>query len=210
MRRPSVMLLAFCAMFVWVGVVYASQFKDNGDGTVTDNTTGLMWEKKTGIIGAANPGDVHDVNNTYTWCTGSASVCTNPENLADGTAFTVFLAMLNNGASVDGKATTPITGCFANHCDWRLPSIVELQGILDLSATGCGDGGACIDPIFGPTQGLPPDFGFYWSTTTFITGNSNALGVGFGNGKVGNTAKFNSFFVRAVRTRRTTAAKRSQ
>ncbi|TMA85936.1 MAG: DUF1566 domain-containing protein, partial [Deltaproteobacteria bacterium] len=27
------------------------RFVDNGDGTVTDNETGLIWEKKTGTVG---------------------------------------------------------------------------------------------------------------------------------------------------------------
>ena len=65
------------------------RYLDNGDGTVSDLNTGLMWEKKTGTVGGPNPSDVHDVNNTYTWSTG--------DNLADGTAFTAFLATLNNG-----------------------------------------------------------------------------------------------------------------
>ncbi len=25
-------------------------YTDNGDGTITDNNTGLMWEKKTGVV----------------------------------------------------------------------------------------------------------------------------------------------------------------
>ena len=29
------------------------RFVDNGDGTITDNQTGLMWEKKTGTLGNA-------------------------------------------------------------------------------------------------------------------------------------------------------------
>lgn len=41
----------------------ARSYTDNGDGTITDNATGLMWEKLT------NPGDgsIHDWNNVYTW-----------------------------------------------------------------------------------------------------------------------------------------------
>jgi hypothetical protein len=54
---------------------HSERFHDNGDGTVTDHKTGLMWEKKTGIVG--NPvqctssgggcPDAHNVNNTYAW-----------------------------------------------------------------------------------------------------------------------------------------------
>jgi len=36
-------------------------YTDNGDGTITDNTTGLVWEK------LSMDGSVHDVGNTYTW-----------------------------------------------------------------------------------------------------------------------------------------------
>src|SRR5947208_7068323 len=42
-------------------------YLDNGDGTVTDNPTGLMWEKKS----ASGTGDIHDVSNTYTWSAAS-------------------------------------------------------------------------------------------------------------------------------------------
>src|SRR5262249_49071063 len=56
---------------------------------------------------------------------------------------------------------TPSGGCFAGHCDWRLPSISELQTIKDPSAPGCEVDGACIDPVFGPTRAF-----YYWSATS--------------------------------------------
>jgi Protein of unknown function (DUF1566) len=117
------------------------RFVDNGDGRVTDTQTGLMWEKKTTAVGSGpNYADPHDVDNYYSWSsTGTAP---------DGTAFTEFLGALNNGTSSDGTTTT---GCFANHCDWRLPTVEELAGIMDPAAAGCGSGSPCIDPAFGPT-----------------------------------------------------------
>jgi hypothetical protein len=36
-------------------------YTDNGDGTITDNNTGLMWEKKS------DDGSIHDQHNVYTW-----------------------------------------------------------------------------------------------------------------------------------------------
>src|SRR5205085_3257383 len=39
-------------------------FTDNGDGTITDDASGLMWEKKD------NSGGIHDRDNEYTWSTG--------------------------------------------------------------------------------------------------------------------------------------------
>lgn len=45
----------------------AVSFTDNGDGTVTDNLTGLMWEK------LSDDGSIHDKDNTYTWSNAFAS-----------------------------------------------------------------------------------------------------------------------------------------
>ncbi|MFN2425505.1 MAG: DUF1566 domain-containing protein [Candidatus Binatia bacterium] len=45
----------------------ASSYTDNGDGTITDNLTGLMWEKQS------DNGDIHDKDNTYTWANAFAS-----------------------------------------------------------------------------------------------------------------------------------------
>jgi hypothetical protein len=36
-------------------------YTDNGDGTITDDNTRLMWEKH------ADDGSIHDKNNLYTW-----------------------------------------------------------------------------------------------------------------------------------------------
>lgn len=154
------------------------RYVDNGDGTVSDLTTGLMWEKKT------TDGSVHDVGNAYAWSvSGSAP---------DGPAFTTFLYSLNTGTF----DTRIITGCFANHCDWRLPTVEELLGILDLSLPGCGLAPfpACIDPIFGPTQDS-----LYWSATNG-TDPTMAWRVSFMDGDTFPVTKVDaSFFVRAVR-----------
>ena len=46
----------------------ACRYVDNGDGTVSDLNTGLMWEQTTGTVGGTNTGDVNDVNNgPYAW-----------------------------------------------------------------------------------------------------------------------------------------------
>jgi len=86
-------------------------------------------------------------------------------------------------------------GCFANHCDWRLPSIVELEGIVDLSAPGCGHGAPCIDPTFDPTQA-----NYYWSATTYADYSPSAWYVSFSTGSVSYLLKLNGDYVRAVRS----------
>ena len=42
-------------------------FTDTGDGTIHDTCTGLQWEKKDGSDGTPNAGDLHDVDNRYSW-----------------------------------------------------------------------------------------------------------------------------------------------
>lgn len=114
----------------------ACRYGANGDGTVTDYDTGLQWEQKT------DDATVHDKDNTYTWNTLGGQP-------PSGTLFTNFLGSLNGASSSDG---TTIAGCFAGHCDWRLPSVVELLAITDTTVAGCGSGPPCIDQaVFGPT-----------------------------------------------------------
>jgi hypothetical protein len=138
----------------------APRFVDNGDGTVTDHQTGLIWQKKVAGSSCLLVGlSIHCVNDNYTW---SAEV----EGPApDGTAFTNFLNTLNGGATGVGNcvSTNSVTqtGGFDSHCDWRLPTIEELRTIRDVTAPGCGSGSPCIDPIFGPTAASP-----YWSSTS--------------------------------------------
>jgi hypothetical protein len=198
MRKTSLTVAAVCATLLWAGVAHAQRFTDNGDGTVTDHQTGLMWEKKT----PAGSGGVHDINNKYTWCASGG--CPSPSNLADGTLFTVFLATLNNGANQKDSPTggdSPITGCFANHCDWRLPSVVELKSIFDRDrAAGCATGEKlglpCIDPAFGPTQADS-----YWSATTRIDSTYVTRNVNFGDSNIsGLQRKTDGAYVRAVRS----------
>ena len=173
----------------------ACRYGVNGDGTATDYDTGLQWEQKDNLDGTPNPADPHDADNQYTWDTPAGVDQTAPS----GTAFTSFLASLNDCAA--NKATTPLMGGFAGHCDWRLPSFVELAGILDPSPCATF-AGPCIDQtVFGPTVALA-----YWSATTYAPLPIDAFLVGFykfpeNPGNVYLSPKDNyAFPVRAVRS----------
>ena len=145
------------------------RFEDNGDGTVTDWLTGLQWERKT------NDGTVHDLDNVYSWSAGPSA--------ANGTAFTDFLFQLD----------FPL-GCFAGQCDWRLPTLAELQTILS-DPYPCATS-PCVDQAaFGPTIA-----GGYWSATTYATAMNTAWFVDFSLGSANISAgKFVNAGVRAVR-----------
>ncbi len=171
----------------------APRFVDNGNGTITDNQTGLMWEKKD------DAGGIHDQDTYYTWSTGS------PYN-PDGTAFTVFLATLN---------TPP---CFAGHCDWRLPTsagccgyptgqAAELESILAAQYPNCTSS-PCVPAAFNTncTPGCSvtgcsctASYFHYWSASNVSAFPDGAFAVQFGDGSVGPSYKANGEHVRAVR-----------
>jgi len=101
-----------------------ARFTDNGDGTVTDNLTALVWEKKDDL------GGIHDKDNLYTWSPGSPYT-------ESGTVFSTFLPTLNTAPG------------FAGAQGWRLPTLAELQTIVS-EAYPCATS-PCVDPALLPT-----------------------------------------------------------
>lgn len=151
---------------------FGPRFVDNGDGTVTDNLTALIWEKKT------DDGSVHDWDNLYTWSTSDGD-----SNDEDGTVFTEFLSTLNT----DG---------FAGANGWRLPTFVEILTLLLPEPTPCTTS-PCIDPAFGPyTQPAS-----YWSATTenALDLFFKTQQVSFSDGSYSIPAKTDAHYARAVR-----------
>lgn len=168
----------------------ARSFTDNGNGTITDNKTGLMWEKKDQATGG-----IHNYANTYTWSGSSYG----SGNVMDGTVTSTFLAALN---------TPP---CFAGYCDWRIPNRFELESIQNLGnptptvdaafntscATSC-----TVDGAGGTTKCSCTYAAYYWTSSTQLYNPaivSSAWAVRFDNGYVTAYTKNLSFYVRAVR-----------
>jgi hypothetical protein len=132
----------------------APRFADNGDGTISDNLTGLRWEQKTTVSGSgANLADPHDVDNVYTWSADG-------DYDSDGTTFTSFLPGL--------AAPT----CHGGKCDWRIPTLAELLTILLPEPYPCTSN-PCVDPVFVPVSldGMfITETSYYWSATTVTAG----------------------------------------
>lgn len=167
---------------------------DNGDGTVTDHETGLMWEKKAGLDNltvncddALACPDPHDADNLYTWTDKDT-----PTTAPTGTAFTVLLAQLNAG------------GGFAGHTDWRLPTLAELHALVDYAdatsplvnvAFDNGCSGACTITTCSCTTADR-----YWSDSSVAGTTTDAWVVDPGNGEIIWDTKDTRYAVRAVRT----------
>ena len=159
-------------------------FADNGDGTITDTNTGLMWEKKD------DSGGVHDKDNLYTWGLAAA-----PYTM-DGTMVSEFLATLN------------YPPCFAGYCDWRLPNVKELLSLVDYEVPLPGP---TVDAAFHDAETCTGCTNVsevpcsctasnrYWSSATYRFDPANAWTVTFSYGNVIYIYKSGLSAVRAVR-----------
>ncbi len=163
------------------------RFIDNGDGTITDTQTGLMWEKKD------DDGGLNDKDLTFLW-----------EDEFPDQSIHEWLSELNGHTNV----STSQSG-FAGYTDWRIPTVIELQTILGVTEGTCGGAsGPCVDPIFntGCTSSCTviscscTAESFYWSSTTLALAPQAAWFVRFDDGGVFENTKSGAFFhVRAVR-----------
>ena len=178
----------------------------NGDGTITDNNTKLMWEAKDGCDGTPSASDLRDGDNYYQWagrCSSSLDVCESNADCASpqtctitdgqGTGYTIFswVAALNQAK-------------FAGYDDWRIPNVRELQSIVDYGlvdpaidfAFTLGGTGGCMPPL--PNPGVREE-GNYWSSSVQFGILNNAFQVSFFLGLVDSTGMSGQGYVRAVR-----------
>ena len=132
------------------------RFTKNGDGTVTDNLTGLIWLENADCAAA-----------TMDW--EAALVFAN--TLFDGSG-------THNGGDC-GLSDASGVGA------WRLPNVRELHslvhyGVSDPCIPNTAGTGQLVagDPFSGVQQE------YYWSSTTHSGGLSNAWGVLMGGGDV--------------------------
>jgi hypothetical protein len=121
-----------------------NSFKDNGDGTITDLATKLMWSREDSRKGLSWP-------DALTWVQEQNAVN------------------------------------YLGHNDWRLPSIKELQSIVDYSRSPATTNSPAIDiKYFNCTaitnEAGQPDYPYYWSSTILLDGGPmpSATYIAFG------------------------------
>ena len=146
----------------------AQKLVDNGNDTITDSQTGLMWEKKTTTVGSGpNLRDPRDVDNTYTW----------DDAMGD------WIDRMN------GRLITNVgDGGFAGYSDWRVPTMAEMQTILEPGNP------PRINAMLGANAPAP-----YWSSSRRALGPSIPWYVFFGGDIPISVGQPFLFHVRAVR-----------
>ncbi len=148
--------------------------------TMKDNVTGLMWENKT------SDGSIHDGAKTFTWCDNNLE--TNGGNQGScGTG--------TGGGAMDTEAFIRALNYtnFGGFSDWRMPSVKELESILDMGRNL---------PAVNPNWFLNTASSYYWSSTTYAGyDGGTAWCVPFGYDNVSQSSKTLAFPVRAVRGR---------
>ena len=120
-----------------VGAGVSLAYKDNGDGTISDLASGLMWEK------LSDDNSIHDWDNVYTW----------------SDAFGVKIAGLNAGTGFAGHTDWRLPN------RRELDSLLDLGQVLSPAVnsvfnTGCAQN--CLVTACSCTQA-----GNYWSSTTY-------------------------------------------
>lgn len=145
------------------------RYTDNGDGTITDGNTGLVWQKcGMGQTGSDCSGGAAAAYNWYQ-AAGVSNATYNPP-----AAFANACGSLNLGG----------------HTDWRLPTSNELIDIVDY-----GQYNPAIDATYFPNT----EPGFYWSSDTEAGSPSSAWYVNFQDGDDNAVAATGGYYVRCVR-----------
>ncbi len=126
----------------------------NNWGCTKDNLTGLMWENKSGSARFSNFDD------RYYGTTAQMYASTNTYGYV---------------------ATVNVTG-FCGHRDWRMPTVDELQSIVDYGAYPL----ASIDAAWFPNT---PAY-YYWTSSPDLSNNGAGWYVNFTSGNSGSDGRY--------------------
>lgn len=206
---------------------YAARFVDNADGTISDNETGLMWEKKIKLDGGSpDYSNRQDADNYYRWANrcsvNSAKLC--QPSAAAAAACAAGVEGINSGCDQCGAGEGTCTyysgpttvwqwladlnaSAYGGHSDWTLPKVSQLQSLLDYADTtppavnaafhGASCGAGCGDAT-NAACACTHTYS-YWSSSSVATYPYLAWVLYFGGGSVYGDDKGYSTYARAVR-----------
>ncbi|MCK6554069.1 DUF1566 domain-containing protein [Candidatus Binatia bacterium] len=148
----------------------ALAYTDNGDGTITDMNTRLMWAKKS------DDGSIHDKDTNYTW----------------DNAYATYVAALNAPPCFAGHCDWRLPNIreLLSIVNYGIPPPGPVvDPVFNTSCTGgCTVTGCSCTVLY-----------TYWSSTTYAPSPQFAWTVSFDNGTVGPISKPSNYRVRAVR-----------
>jgi len=148
------------------------RFTKHGDGTVTDNLTGLIWLQNANCAATSRE-----------WQTALDDVA---QLNSDGTMNTNDCGDTSNGG--------------AHQTDWRMPNMREQYSLVHLGFTGravpntAGTGKWTTGDPFDNV-----DSGYYWSSTTRVDDTDNAWCVRLNHGSLGDFSKDGTNYLWPVR-----------
>lgn len=169
---------------------------DNGNGTISDANSGLMWEKK------GRDGGMHDWGITFSWENAFAVHLNRMNNMCDGfEGSPALLTPCDSDADCIGIGNQKCG--HAGYRDWRIPNRTELQTLVNMgrrnpSTPEIFDNPSCVSNCTVLTCSCTPN-NKYWTSTTYAVGPVQAWYVIFADGDVNYDPKTNSARVRAVR-----------
>jgi len=152
------------------GTMIGTRWCDNGDGTVTDLTTCLVWLRK------ADWGGLKPWRNNSTECSIINLTCYDDANTRAG--------ILESGTDDANLSDGSVVG------DWLLPTQTELYGL----AHGTDPVTSHDMQAFTGVQSYR-----YWSSTTYATHLGYAWGVDLGDGYTYDDFKYQDYYVWPVR-----------
>jgi len=136
------------------------RFTDNGNGTVTDNMTGLIWLKNANCQGTEDGSS---------WFTA-----------------TMYIEQLNATGTMTGtdgiaRSCDDTSNSGSHQTDWRLPNVRELHSLMDY-----GQENPSL-PLGHPFDNVWPRW--YWTSTTHVTYRENAYYVSMWGARVHHSGK---------------------
>jgi hypothetical protein len=175
-------------------------FTDNGNETITDNNTGLVWMR---CIMSNVPG----VPRTGTWCVdttiGTYPFCDTASNDCNGGnalgAYGHFVGGSNENSNTIWRAcnlaNSNPSGGMGGRNNWRVPTLSELQSIIDYegAVNQSGLAGKPYREYFPMGSGSGEYNFFQWTSSTFAVGTTLSYRIWTTKFAVGTTLSYRIF-----------------